>query len=115
MMLASPSPSFLQYEESENGDVRLRFDCPETEGYESIRQMQKGILTFISDYKEAFKQYPYMLRVSGEDAYHVCRFIISQPEYFRRFFKDYPVNRAVGTFSHKMETLSTLMNREYQR
>lgn len=115
MMLASPSPSFLQYEETENGDVRLRFDCPETEGYESIRQMQTGILTFISDYKEAFKQYPYMLRVSGEDAYHVCRFIISQPDYFRRFFKDYPVNRAVGTFSHKMETLSTLMDREYQR
>ena len=79
MMLASPSPSFLQYEETENGGVALRFDCPETEGYESIRQMQKGILTFIADYQKAFTQYPYMLRVSGEDAYHVCGLLSPSP------------------------------------
>ena len=114
MMLASPSPSFLQYEEGENGEPIFRFDLPEVEGYGMIREMQRGILTFAEDYTRAFAKYPWMLRISGEDAYHVCRFIISRPEYFRNLFGKYPVNRAVGTSSHEMETLAELMDREYQ-
>ena len=114
MMLASPSPSFLQYEEGENGETAFRFDLPEAEGYEMIREMQRGILTFVEDYTRAFAQYPWMLRICGEDAYHVCRFIISRPEYFKNLFGEYPVNRAVGTSSHEMETLAELMEREYQ-
>lgn len=114
MMLASPSPSFLQYEEGENGEPAFRFDLPEVEGYGMIRELQRGILTFVEDYTRAFAPYPWMLRISGEDAYHVCRFIVSQPEYFRNLFGEYPVNRAVGTSSYEMETLAELMEREYR-
>ena len=114
MMLASPSPSFLQYELGEDGAPAFRFDLPEVEGYEMIRELQRGILEFTDDYCRAFRDYPAMLHISGEDAYHVCRFIISRPDYFRNLFADYPVNRAVGTSSHEMETLSQLMEREYQ-
>lgn len=114
MMLASPSPSFMQYELSEDGRPAFRFDLPETEGYEMIQEMQRGILTFVDDYTRAFAQYPQLYRISGEDAYHVCRFIISRPDYFRNLFAEYPVNRAVGTSSYEMETLTQLMEREYQ-
>ena len=114
MMLASPSPSFMQYELTEDGRPAFRFDLPETEGYEMIRELQRGILTFAEDYTRTFARYPQLYRISGEDAYHVCRFIISQPDYFRNLFADYPVNRAVGTSSYEMETLSQLMEREYQ-
>ena len=114
MMLASPSPSFMQYELTEDGRPAFRFDLPETEGYEMIRELQRGILTFAEDYTRTFARYPQLYRISGEDAYHVCRFIISQPDYFRNLFADYPVNRAVGTSSCEMETLSQLMEREYQ-
>lgn len=114
MMLASPSPSFMQYELSEDGRPAFKFDLPETEGYEMIRELQRGILEFTEDYLRAFEKYPQMYRISGEDAYHVCRFIISRPEYFRRLFDEYPVNRAVGTSSYEMETLAQLMEREYQ-
>lgn len=114
MMLASPSPSFMQYELSEDRRPAFRFDLPETEGYEMIQEMQRGILTFVDDYTRAFSQYPQLYRISGEDAYHVCRFIISRPDYFRNLFAEYPVNRAVGTSSYEMETLAQLMEREYQ-
>lgn len=114
MMLASPSPSFMQYELSEDGRPAFRFDLPETEGYEMIQEMQRGILTFVDDYTRAFAQYPQLYCISGEDAYHVCRFIISRPDYFRNLFAEYPVNRAVGTSSYEMETLAQLMEREYQ-
>ena len=79
-----------------------------------IRELQRGILTFVEDYTRTFARYPQLYRISGEDAYHVCRFIISQPDYFRNLFANYPVNRAVGTSSYEMETLSQLMEREYQ-
>ena len=79
-----------------------------------IQELQRGILTFVEDYTRAFAQYPWMLRICGEDAYHVCRFIVSQPEYFRNLFGEYPVNRAVGTSSYEMETLAELMEREYR-
>ncbi len=114
MMLASPSPSFMQYKLSEDGRPAFRFDLPETEGYEMIQEIQRGILTFVDDYTRAFAQYPQLYRISGEDAYHVCRFIISRPDYFRNLFAEYPVNRAVGTSSYEMETLAQLMEREYQ-
>lgn len=114
MMLASPSPSFLQYEEGEDGKPAFRFDLPEVEGYGMIQELQRGILTFVEDYTRAFAQYPWMLRICGEDAYHVCRFIVSQPAYFRNLFGEYPVNRAVGTSSYEMETLAELMEREYR-
>lgn len=114
MMLASPTPSFLQYEEGENGEPAFRFDLPEVEGYPMIQELQRGILTFVEDYTRAFAQFPWMLRICGEDAYRVCRFIISRPEYFRHLFGEYPVNRAVGTSSYQMETLAELMDREYQ-
>lgn len=114
MMLASPSPSFMQYELDATGAPAFRFDLPETEGYEMIQELQRGILQFVDDYTSAFQNYPYLYRISGEDAYHVCRFIISRPDYFRNLFGDYPVNRAVGTSSYEMETLEQLMDREYQ-
>lgn len=115
MMLASPTPSFLQYEEGKDGQPGFCFDLPEVEGYEKIRALQQGVLQFIEAYTQAFKKYPYMYRICGEDAYHVCRFIISRPKYFRNLFSDYPVNRTVGTSSHTMETLQDLFDKEFKK
>lgn len=115
MMLASPTPSFLQYEEGKDGQPGFCFDLPEVEGYEKIRALQQGVLQFIEAYTQAFKKYPYMYRICGEDAYHVCRFIISRPKYFRNLFSDCPVNRTVGTSSHTMETLQDLFDKEFKK
>ena len=115
MMLASPTPSFLQYKEDKDEKPGFCFDLPEVEGYEKIRELQRGVLQFIETYTQAFKKYPYMYRICGEDAYHVCRFIISKPKYFQNLFGDYPVNRTVGTSSYTMETLQDLFEKEYKK
>lgn len=36
---------------------------------EGIKEIQHGILDFAADYKEHFKDFPYMFNISGRDAY----------------------------------------------
>lgn len=113
IMLSAPSPSFIGFDYDENGEIRYEFDCPETEGYEMIEQIQQGIKGFVNDYTTAFKDYPFMCNISGSDAYAVCRQVISCPEYFKNLFADYPVNRAVGSASYEMGTLGKLIENEF--
>ena len=113
IMLSAPTPSFIGFDYDENGEIKYEFDCPETEGYEMIEQIQQGIKDFVSDYTTAFKEYPFMCNISGSDAYAVCRQVISCPEYFKNLFADYPVNRAVGSASYEMGTLGKLIENEF--
>lgn len=113
IMLSAPSPSFIGFDYDENGEIKYEFDCPETEGYEMIEQIQQGIKDFVNDYTTAFKDYPFMCNISGSDAYAVCRQVISCPEYFKNLFADYPVNRAVGSASYEMGTLGNLIENEF--
>lgn len=113
IMLSAPQPSFLGFRFDENGDIAYDFDCPEVEGYEMIADIQKGITDFVHDYTSAFEKYPYMMNIPGSDAYAVCRHIISCPDYFKNLFADYPVNRAVGTASYEMGSLSELIENEF--
>lgn len=113
IMLSAPCPSFIGFDFDENGEVTYSFDCPEVEGYEMIEQIQQGAKDFVRDYTEHFKNYPYMNNIPGCDAYAVCRMVISQPDYFKNLFGDYPVNRAVGSASYEMGTLKTLIENEF--
>ena len=100
MMLASPAQSLFPPVRTGGGwGPRLSaLICPEVEGYENDPGAAAG---HSGIYRRLLPgpsgTIPAMLHISGEDAYHVCRFIISRPDYFRNLFADYPVNRAVGT------------------
>lgn len=113
IMLSAPSPSFIGFDYDDNGEIKYEFDCPETEGYDMILEIQQGIHDFVDDYTRAFEKYPFMFNISGSDAYAVCRQVISCPEYFKNLFADYPVNRAVGMASYEMGTLGDLIENEF--
>lgn len=113
IMLSAPAPSFIGFGFDENGEIKYEFDCPETEGYEMIKEIQQGVHDFVDDYTKAFEKYPFMCNICGSDAYAVCRQVISCPEYFQRLFANYPVNRAVGSASFEMGTLGKLIENEF--
>lgn len=113
IMLSAPMPSFIGFDLDDNNEIKYIFDCPETEGYDMIKEIQSGVLDFVNDYTEHFKDYPFMMNICGSDAYAVCRQVISCPKYFERLFADYPVNRAVGSASFEMGTLSELIENEF--
>lgn len=49
-------------------DITLQFGKYDA-NQEGIKEIQQGILDFAADYKEHFKDFPYMFNISGRDAY----------------------------------------------
>lgn len=68
LLLASPSRPFLGFGLDEKGEVKLHFGREEA-NQEGIREIQKGILDFAENYCERFRDFPFMLDISGRDAY----------------------------------------------
>ena len=69
LLTSSREPSLKGYYPDEStGRGRPVFADPECEP-EQIDEIQKGIMDFASDYREAFKEIDYMANISGRDAY----------------------------------------------
>ncbi len=58
-------PSFTGIDE--NG--KFKFSASEVENYEFIKEIHRGIFDFSKEYISEFKNYPYMLNISGYDAF----------------------------------------------
>ena len=110
MLLSAPSPSFAGFKLEDDGDFSLKFDLPEVEGYETMNEIQQGILDFSEVYTGRFRDYPYMLNISGSDAYLAVRQIITCTQYYLKFFSDYPYNKGVASNGLKMDALRVLLN-----
>lgn len=105
-------PSFAGFEGVENGDYKMRFDVPEVENYSIYKEIRQGILDFVIAYHETFKKYPYMLNISGYDAYLPYRFIIRDLRFIKKYFGNLKYSRGVGadTENQTFETLREIMN-----
>lgn len=80
LLLSSPTPQFSGFqsgnacrEKTEDRylpdlDITLQFGKYDA-NQEGIKEIQHGILDFAADYKEHFKDFPYMFNISGRDAY----------------------------------------------
>lgn len=68
LLLSSPTPQFAGFDLDENKAVKLKFGKYD-ENQEGINEIQKGILDFVRQYRDHFKDFPYMFQVSGRDAY----------------------------------------------
>ena len=68
LLLSSPQKQFAGFGIDEQGKVELRFGKADANP-EGIMEIQRGILDFVRQYQERFREYPYMFRISGRDAY----------------------------------------------
>ena len=68
LLLSSPTRQFLGFGLDEQGEVKLNFGDLDA-NQEGIREIQRGILDFAEEYLEHFGEFPYMLDISGRDAY----------------------------------------------
>ena len=68
LLLSSQEPQFDGFDLDEEGGVTLRFGKKDP-NQEGIAQIQQGIKDFAADYAAHFKAFPYMLDISGRDAY----------------------------------------------
>jgi hypothetical protein len=69
LLLASPTPQFLGFELDEvSGEVLYLFGKMDVNP-KGMKEIRSGILDFVRDYQKHFSGYPYLLCVSGRDAY----------------------------------------------
>ena len=78
LLLSSPTPQFKGFYkgklEKDNTQYLKKLDISLAFGkydanQEGIKEIQKGILDFVQEYCEHFKDFPYMFHISGRDAY----------------------------------------------
>lgn len=94
LLLSSPESSFNGFD-MVDGKVELNFgDCDAN--IEGIGEIQKGILDFVNDYLSAFKDFPYMLNISGRDAYAPILLASSNNEkYLKEIAKKFKLEKNV--------------------
>lgn len=64
------------------------FDIPETENFEKIGQVHKGILDFCDLYWKTYQKDPYFYNISGFDAYRPFTLLAFHKSYFEKNFLD---------------------------
>lgn len=101
LLLASPTPQFLGFLDApikkleegkesvrqvEDLDVWLHFGKLDA-NQNGIKEVQKGILDFVDLYLEHFAEFPYMLSVSGRDAYAPMVVAASHDEHYLKMIE----------------------------
>ena len=79
LLLSSPQPQFVGFYEAAGATEAGYEKDPQTGGLlrfgkrdidpDKAAEIQRGILDFVKEYSTRFRDYPYMLRISGRDAY----------------------------------------------
>lgn len=99
MLLGSESPSLRGF----NADGSPVFAETEHGSAETVRQIHAGALDFIADYTARFADYPYMLDISGSDAYAPFGAAVKAGGgYFRAVLGECTFNTGVGTKEEKI-------------
>lgn len=112
LLVGACHPSFRGFHHGENGDYTLDFDVPEINNYTMIAKVHEGIMDFVKEYSGLFKNYPYMLHISGQDAYRPIMHIFKNYSFIKRFFKKYEFQDMVGgTSGYKSRTISDVFRK----
>ena len=89
ILTQSCTPTFLGFD----AGGRILYDIPETENYAHNREIHQGTLDFVRDYREWFKKFPYMMDISGHDAYMPFLHFAGNLSWMRKYFADYIFGR----------------------
>lgn len=101
----------------ENGKLRFQYGIPEIENKYMITEIQRGIRDFAKRFLYYFRDEPFMLDISGYDAYLPFRMLAGYPQYFRQYFGKYAICLSVGSNPRTahMEKVEEIMDRWEKR
>ncbi len=88
---------------------KYRFQTPEVENYEKIKEMHRGIIDFCNAYIHTFSKDSYLLNISGCDAYRPFRFLAQRKKEFFNEFDSFVFPRGV-TLKDNLAELESIAN-----
>lgn len=83
LLFGAPEPSFSGF--GSNGVLNFDSEC---ENAETVKEIHRGEYDFINDYLEVCKTAPYLINISGSDAYAPFAAAISDSRYLTGVFAD---------------------------
>ena len=97
ILLSSPTRQFRGFQWNEvTEEVEFEFGDYD-KNTDGIREIQTGILDFVSEYKEHFERVPFMYEVSGRDAYAPILVAASKDEkYLKAITKEFEIEIGVN-------------------
>lgn len=109
ILTQSCTPTFLGF--GVGGE--FLYDIPETENYEHNREIHRGTLDFVRTYKERFRDFPYMLDISGHDAYMPFQYFSRNLLWLETYFGGYIFGRDLFATQEKavMESVEEVMRK----
>lgn len=80
LLSQSATPSFAKFRKNGGEYSSFVFQSPDVENYPATREIQRGIIDFAKLYIKHFGHLPYMMNISGSDAYMLFRFSMSNKQ-----------------------------------
>lgn len=107
ILTQSATPTFMGFDKQ----GKFLYDIPEVENYARDYQIHEGTLDFVKDYITAFHNFPYMLDISGHDAYMPFQYFSRNLLWIKKYFGDYIFGRDLFATQEKaiMESVSQVM------
>lgn len=109
ILTQSCTPTFLGFDK----DGRFLYDIPEVENYEKNREIHQGALDFVKEYQSRFQNFPYMLDISGHDAYMPFQYFSRNLLWLKKYFGGYIFGRDLFATQEKavMESVEEVMKK----
>lgn len=109
LLTQSCTPTFLGF--SATGE--FLYDIPEVENYAHDQELHQGTLDFVREYKKRFQDFPYMLDVSGHDAYMPFQYFSRNLLWLKKYFGDHIFGRDLFATQEKavMESVEQVMKK----
>ena len=115
LFTSAPHPSLNSFLLDQTGGYKLIFEKPEIENKEAITMINEGILDFAKEYMNCFRNYPFMLNISGSDAYKPIFHVLNKDNFdeVKSIFNDFVYHQFVGGREHsaQTETFGDMCNR----
>ena len=109
ILTQSSTPTFLGFDR----EGRFLYDIPEVENYAHNSEIHRGALDFAREYQARFREYPFMLDISGHDAYMPFQYFSRNLSWLRRYFGGWLFGRDLFATQEKavMESVSDVMKK----
>lgn len=98
MFTQAPHPAISEFCTASKSCYKFQFGIAEVENYPTILSITNGIIDFCQLYSQAFKKYPYFLKISGYDAYLPFQMICRNLKFLQRYLGHLKNQRIIGKF-----------------
>lgn len=96
LLTMSATPSFKYFYYDNQDRIKIKSSSLTPVNYETVIEIQRGILDFVKEYTFHFRKYPRYYNIPADDVAQVLYNVMSRDEYFMNFFSRLNYSPEIG-------------------